>query len=407
MKKTVGLMCMAILFSLFSPSPSTAGDTPVYGDTVTIEIRKLIAKELGIFHQKHNFSQGGLAVRLITPKGDYFAAVGMGKDIDEHIHFRAASTTKTFTAASIMLMHQQGLLHIDDFVVDNIPSTSRPYLPNIPEYDIPHKNQITIRHLLGHRAGVFDVSNDDIPESANAPYAGKRYTDYIRDTLGDDHHTFTFDEMVGVVAANSLSYWPPGEGFHYSNTGYSILGKIIERISGMSYGEYVRRTFTGPLKLADTRFPDMGTDTALPSPYAAGYTLLGGRILETTEDNMSQAVAEGNVITTPQDLSRWITLLLSGRAGLSKKTVAEMMNVSKTGEHHVWYGLGITKTVGLGFGHNGGHVGYMTVLRYDPEAEVTVLVFTSFLVADDFTGQGEFLIDVAIKAREKAGYPGK
>jgi D-alanyl-D-alanine carboxypeptidase len=291
-------------------------------------------------------------------------------------------------------------------VVDMIPGTSLPYLPNTAEYNVPYKSRITIRHLLGHRAGVFDVSNDKIPEDTDAPYAGMSYIDYVRETQGQDDHTFTFDELVSVVAQNKLSYWPPGEGFHYSNTGYSMLGKIIERVSGLPYSEYVRKTFVAPLGLTGTGFPDRGTETALPSPHVDGYTLFGGNVYETTDDNMSPHVAEGNVITTPRDLSRWITFLLSGRAGVDMQTARTMMDVFPTGEHHVWYGLGITKTPGLGYGHNGGHAGYMTVMRYDPEDRVTVVIFASVLAGDDLLKQGEFLINVARKAKEIAGYSG-
>ena len=120
---------------------------------------------------------------------------------------------------------------------------------------------------------------------------------------------------------------------------------------------------------------------------------------------MSPHVAEGNVVTTVQDLSRWITLLLSGRAGISMETVSAMMDMQSTGEHHVWYGLGTTFTSGLGYGHNGAHIGYMTVARYDPTDSVTVLIFSSFLAPEYFMQQGELLIRIAHEAKEICGYP--
>jgi len=70
----------------------------------------------------------------------------------ENTHFRAASITKTFTAAGILLLQQKGLLNIEDTVVSNIPGRTEPYLPNTPEYAIPHKDVITIRQLLGMQA---------------------------------------------------------------------------------------------------------------------------------------------------------------------------------------------------------------------------------------------------------------
>lgn len=367
-------------------------------------IQTMLAKEWSAFQRTWNLSQGGVAVRLITPSGDYFTSVGMGENVGSSIHFRGASTTKTFTAASIMLMHQQGLLNIDHPADALIPGTSMTYLPDTPEYAVPYKSRITIRQLLEHRAGVFDLTNDPIPPGVDAPYAGMIYADYVMETLGQPEHTFTFDELVGVAAKHGLSYWPPGSGFHYSNIGYAMLGKIIERVSGMSYAAYVHKTFTAPLGLRNTKFPDLGNETSLPHPHAEGFTLYQGETYETTAKNPSHSVAEGNVVTTPRDLSLWISLLLSGRAGLRPDTVAMMMDVLATGERHVWYGLGITYTEGLGYGHNGGQMGYVTVMRYDPASEVAVVMFSSVTVADDIYNQLDFLINTARNARALAGY---
>ncbi len=398
MKSLTSGIVFLIILSQVSLSAGAQSSNQVEG-----ELMALVSQEWAAYQEKLSVHEGGIAVYLLTPEKSFFAATGMQEDVDQHIHFRGASTTKTFTAASIMFMHQEGLLDIEDSIVDTIPGTTQPYLPDTAEYDIPYKNLITIRQLLGHRAGVFDVSNDDIPENAEASYAGRRYTEYVRQKSGEDH-TFTFDELVGVVAENNLSYWEPGEGFHYSNTGYSMLGKIIERVSGMTYREYVETTFVKPLGLSGTSFPSQGDEMTLPSPYATGYIFYGGKVYETTEDNMSQAVAEGNIITTPRDLATWITLLRSGNAGLAPGTVAMMSDVTQTGEFHVWYGLGITYTEGLGYGHNGAHAGYMTVVRYDPDDEVTVMVFSSLLNAEDVWGQGAFKVELAQKARGIAGF---
>lgn len=210
---------------------------------------------------------------------------------------------------------------------------------------------------------------------------------------------------MSVAANHSLSYSEPGTGFHYSNNGYSMLGKIIERVSNMDYYQYIQETFTGPLDLESTRFPYLGTDTDLPSPHARGVTLIQGHVRETTRDNMSPHVAEGNVITTPADLSRWINLLITGEAGLESKTVETMMNVQPTGEFHQVYGLGLTRTEGSGYGHNGAHAGYLTFMRHHPEDEVSLVLFASALTADDLLEQLDFMTEVARLAREASGYP--
>src|SRR5690606_12280183 len=116
------------------------------------------------------------------------------------------------------------------------------------------------------RGGVFDVGNKDIPATANAPYAGMRYGDWIEDTQGE-LHTFTLDELVGVVAKNQLVGGVPGEAYRYSNTGYSLLAKIIEQVSGKRYAQFVHDELLLPNGLNDTTFPDDGRTQNLPAPF--------------------------------------------------------------------------------------------------------------------------------------------
>ena len=368
-------------------------------------LEKMADEQWNDFKKEHQFSKGGIGVRLLTPSGDYFAHQGLGEDATVDTHFRGASTAKTFTAAAIMLMHQQGLLNIDDTVDMTIPERTEPYLPVTANYNVPNKNIITIRQLLQHRAGVFDVKNNPIPDSVAQPYAGEYYADYVMETQGKPEHTFTFEEFIGVAAVNNLSSNTPDVEFHYSNTGYAMLGAIIERISGQSYSDYIQQTFLAPLNLNDTRFPSLGTDQTLPDPYFEGYTIVNGEELETSFINLSASVAEGNVVTTPENLTRWLHLLQTGEAGLNKDTVKMMNDVIPTFEAHGYYGLGITYTEGLGYGHDGAQMGYLTTMRYDPETDVTVLVFTSAILAGDgFMDHAMKLVDVGKRAKSLAGY---
>lgn len=379
-------------------------ETAVQHSEYQSKLQNLInTKWAGYGADKKNWG-GGIAMHILSPKGNFFVSTQMGENVTEYIHFRGASTTKTFTAASILLLQQRNLLNIDDKITDLIPGTNEPYIPNNSTYDIPYKDEITIRLLLNHRAGVFDVANNNVPATADAPYAGKRYIDYVREDLGDDAHTFTIDELVGVVSVNKLSFTPPETKFHYSDTGYSILGRIIERISGKSYREFVRENFLAPNKLSETSFPYLGTDQSIPSPYAEGYTWTQDVLYSTTADNMSPNIAEGNVISTPNDLALWVKLLIGGKSGLLPQYVSMMTDVQPTGEAHGYYGLGCVYTQGLGYGHNGGHAGYMTVMRYDPDQDVAVLIFASVLNADDLTGQQNFMYNLGTSAKGLLGY---
>ncbi|MFH1873800.1 MAG: serine hydrolase domain-containing protein [Pseudomonadota bacterium] len=387
MKKLI-FLGLAFLFGCGTYSPTTA----YYQQ----QLQTILSLKWNEFKQGKP-EGGGLGLRILSPKGNFFVSVDLGQNVTENIHFRSASTTKTFTAAAIMLLHQQGLLNIDD----NITA----YLPDDANYDIPYKDQITIRLLLEHRAGVFDISNTDIPTTVSAPYAGYSYAEYVRDVLGEDEHTFTFDELVGVLAANDLYYTAPDVEFHYSDTGYSILGKIVEQVSGLTYAEFIRDNFVMPNNLADTSFPWQGTDETIPAPYATGYLWNQGFTTDVTLDNMSPHVAEGNAITTPENLTRWIKALLTGAAGVEQTYVDMMMDVQATSIPQYYYGLGINYTPGLGYGHDGAHMGYLTVMRYDPDYDVAFIIFCSTWDMADIYTQLNFLYKTARAAREFLGYP--
>jgi D-alanyl-D-alanine carboxypeptidase len=342
-----------------------------------------------------------LSMLIISPKGDFFATTNPD-NITRDVYFRGASTTKTFTAAAILLLHQEGQLNIDDKITQQIPGKDIPYVPNSPDYAFPFKENITIRQLLGHTAGVFDLSNSPIPENISAPYKGAYYLNYVKEK--EPEQTFTFDELVSVVATHQLSYFPPGEGYHYSNTGYSILGKIIERVSELSYASFVEQRLLQPNGLEDTSFPALGSERDLPTPYVEGYTYINGELFETTQDNMSPHVAEGNVITTANDLCKWGKLLFSGHAGVNSDLVAQMIDVKPTGEEHVVYGLGTEYAEGLGFGHNGAHAGYVTTMRYEEKTDTAIVIYASLLNADDLYGQISVMYEIGREAKQILGY---
>lgn len=333
-----------------------------------------------------------------TPKGSWFASTVPGATPD--MHFRAASITKTTTAAAIMLLEQRGQLRLDDFIVAPIPGRDIPYLPDTADYAVPYKHSITIRQLLQHRAGVFDLGNDAVPATADAPYAGQPYVEWTVEH--EPAHSFTIDELVGVVAKHKLSYGPPPAAYHYTNTGYSMLGKIIERVSGKPLDSFLYDEFTRPLGLNDTYFVVSGEDRMPKSPYIPGYSSMGGETMETTEDNASYAHAEGNMVSTFNDTATWIRALMRGEAGVSAANAARMREVVpyRAGVP-VGYGLGITDNPkGLGYGHDGGIVGYLSVARHDPETDFTIVAVSTHLKFDDLLSVQNNVYRAALAIRE-------
>ena len=325
------------------------------------------------FQQKWPLQQnkGGFFLLVKNPAGFFLVSTNIQPRVLPTTHFRIASISKTFTAAAIMRLHQEGRLSINDLVTA--------YLPASPAYNIPYKNQITIKQLLQHRGGVFDVTNQDIPTTVMQPYAGKRYSHYVREDLQKDTHTFTFDELVGVVAQNNLSNFAPGTAFGYSNTGYNLLGKIIEKASGMSYSDFIRTQFLEPLQLTNTYGVWKGSDMRMNDPFVESYAYLSGLApINTSEDNVSIHVTEGDIVSSPADVTRWIELLLTGKAGLTPQHVAMMKQMEVADLLHSVYGLGLTFTEGTGYGHNGAHLSYLSNVRYNPANQTTVLMVANF-----------------------------
>lgn len=95
---------------------------------------------------------------------------GLPPGADENWRNRIASASKIFTAAAIMLLDQRGKIDIEDVLTDMIPGTDVPYLADSPNYAIPCKDRMTIRQILSHRAGIFNVFNNPIPESSATPF---------------------------------------------------------------------------------------------------------------------------------------------------------------------------------------------------------------------------------------------
>lgn len=375
-------------------------------DTVKGELQSLVETELSLYKEKVPTYPGGLALKVITGDASYFATAGLPAGVNENIHFRAASNTKTITSAAILLLYERGKLNLTDCLTDTIPGTTMTYLPRTQGYDIAYNDKITILDLLRHRAGVFDVSNDDIPDTipADVPYKGKNYLGYV---MGSDSlHTFTFDELIGVNAATGLSYFAPGTGYHYSNTGYSILGKIIERVSQVSYQKYVTDNILTAMGMYNSSMPVLGTDRMMPQPFVPGYVMYEGKIKDVSASNISANVAEGTLITTPVELASFLRRLLKGEGPLSHHTInGIMMNYVPTSNVGVGgYGCGLSYTNNLGYGHTGAHEGYLSLMVYDPDNDISIVLFTNVWNLNDGM---ESLIDQLNNMLESTAYKAK
>ncbi|MDD3050721.1 MAG: serine hydrolase [Candidatus Cloacimonetes bacterium] len=320
---------------------------------------------------ENEIAAGGVLFHAKLGNQEVFCKSNLQSNVTETSLFRAASITKTFTAAGIMLLEQQGALNINDIVTSNIPGKDTPYLPESENYNIPFKNQITIRQLLEHRAGVFDLTNISIPDTVSALYAGQNWISYILEQ--DPVHQFSTDEIIEVISDNGLYVNQPGEEYNYSNTGYMLLGKIIERISGFSYEQFLQQELLIPNNLIHTSFP---TDPMhhLPEPYIPCQVFSQGSYINTDIYNMSYEQAQGNLVTNSSDLLSWLLKWQKGTSGLSMETVLNMRVSSYTDQK---YGLGTEYMEGFGYGHTGAIAGFLTLMYYDPTSDFGFVIVSN------------------------------
>ena len=336
---------------------------------------------------------------MSTPAGTYFASTGM-ENASPDIHFRIASNTKTFTAASIMLLHQRGLLDIDDVITANIPGMKTLYVPDSASYAIPYKDGITIRQLLSHMAGVFDVTNESIPLMPRARTRG-RATYRPRTCRGSSRSTSWWAWSPCCRA----SCWPPSRNSTTQQHGILLLGKVIERVSGLSYSEFVVITWLVPNRLTETSSPSLFTETTLPAPFAVGYSLdyLGSmKLVATIADNMSINVAEGNMISTPAQLAQWNRALVTGAAGLDDTTV-DLMKCAVPVGRRTATASGSNGCRGSASVTPGPTTGTCRSCCMTRSSDVSMVLFFSLINFDDVGSEGKVLFDVGTQARAIVG----
>jgi CubicO group peptidase (beta-lactamase class C family) len=247
--------------------------------------------------------------------------------------FRLGSITKQFTAASILLLEARGKLKVDDPLKN--------YMPDAPAT----WNAITLKHLLTHTSGIPNVTSlADFP---------KRKV-----------HTAKVEEAIGWFRDEPLEF-APGEKMAYSNSGYLLLGFVIEKVSGQSYAQFVQENIFTPLGMRDSGYD---SNSAIIERRAAGYTPRPDGIVNADYVSMTIPHAAGALYSTTEDLLRWQRGLYGNKI-LSADAVRRMTTPFKAG-----YGFGLAIPEGKRrlYQHGGGIEGFNTQLNYYPESGVTV-----------------------------------
>lgn len=350
-----------------------------------------------------------LSVYIVSPKGTYFSTVKgtNGTAVTPQTYFRFASNTKNFTSTAILKMMQDGWLNLDDKITANIPGTTVPYTPDVADWNFPHKNEITIRQILQHNAGIYDLTND----ASQYNIGGETYADHT--LTADPDFQFSASDYAKVLKDHNLTYGPPNTVYHYSNTGYTILSEIIARVysqkvnSTKTYSDFMYDKIVGPgsKKPLAIKFPELASDKQLPSPYVKGFIKYDTYDEVTNLKNASAHIGEGNGIGTMMMLSEYIRTLMKGENVLYASS-AELMRTNKGPATSNSYGLGCSNFPGIGYGHNGATEGYLSLMAYDPATDVSVIVLLPFwdLRGNNLNKCISTLNSTALEAKKTLGY---
>ena len=282
-----------------------------------------------------------------------------------------ASLTKQFTAAAIMRLVEQGKVRLDDGISQ--------YVPSFPLQG----HRVTIRHLLTHTSGIHNYT------------AKPEWRAHWAEDL-------TPDSIVGFVVRDTFDF-APGAKLQYSNTGYILLGMIIERVAGRSYGAFLDDEFFRPLRLSRTHYCEKNpTDPNV----AKGYSTRNGALVPAEYLSLTHPFAAGAICSTAADMARWEALFHRGQV-LSPRSYQLMTSptlLSSGARANYGFGLSIINmdVAGLGsrrtIAHNGAINGYLTQQIYVPADSLAVVVLTN----TDATPPLELTVDIVQRALRSA-----
>lgn len=299
--------------------------------------------------------------KVVFEKGYGFADLESETKVTPQALFRIGSVTKQFTAASILKLAEEGKLAVGDLVEKYVP-----------EFDFQGR-KVTIEHLLHHTSGL------------------PNYTDLGAEWDKTVRTDYSPIDLVKTLVEGKPYLFEPGERWEYCNTGYVLLGAILEKLSGQSYGDYVVQDLLKGQGLSSIRHDD---PNAIIKNRAQGYTPGANGPANDPLFSTTHPHAAGALLSTASDLVRWTDALAHGRI-VSAKSYEYMTTVGALND-----GTATTYGGGLMMGkledepmisHSGGIFGFQSMLSYYPQTETAIAV----LVNSDAGGAGRLEIDIA------------
>ncbi len=341
------MVCLlAVLFSAVTSLAPSAAPAPT-----AIPISALVAQKLDEVLKPLSGPDAGNASALsvaIVQHGAIAYARSFGTANDQ-TRFPIASLTKMMTAVSVLQLVERGRIKLDDRV--------RTYLP-----DAPYADQITVRQLLNHTSGLYNYADDGF-------------------TTGANKTPTTPQKILELVTARPLAS-SPGTRFSYTNSGYVVLGQIVESVSGRSLAVYERQAIFSVAGMTQTTFGNPGDSI----PVAAGF-LSGAQSSRAYDYDPSWAYADGDIVSTATDIALFDLALMSGKLVSAKSFALAQTDAVDAPEFGAKWGLGFTVLDARGkrfVGHHGGVPGFVAedeIIESDGLAIVVLANASDFATA--------------------------
>ncbi len=295
---------------------------------------------------KRHVENGKFNGNLLITKGDQvlysksFGFADRAHKIEncDSTKFLIGSITKTFTALAILILEEEEKLKLNDKLSKYFP-------------DFQSANKITVAQLLTHTAGIGDY---------------RMLQDWKADSQSEHTTPYTTISKMSNMALLS----EPGERFRYSNVGYILLGLIIEKVSQLSFADFIQNKILNPLQLKNTGIIDNQT---IIYGLAQGYSSNSKETIKAEYINYQQPFSSGNMYSTTQDLLKFTKAVINGKLISQERTKA----IFETGQYY-GYGWGIRNFNGIrAYGHHGGMNGFIGSITYIPEGNYFICLLTN------------------------------
>jgi len=296
--------------------------------------------------------------RVLLAKGYGRANLELSVPTSEHTAYELASLTKPFTALAIMLLVEQGRLSLTDPIKKFLPAAPSTW------------DQITVSQLLSHTSGLGDYFSVAELKSGSV-------FEWTREYSPETLLPLLF--KVPIVAA-------PGEKWSYSNTGYYVLGLILEKVSGQPYEQFLQQKIFAPLGMTETR--RMSREDIIPD-RASGYIWLGGTLKNAIHTSKSWAYSEGGLVSSVSDLAKAAQGLFGDKI-LTKAMIQSMLQPYRLNDGRlIPHGLGWNiegESKEREVSHSGNKPGFSSSIRHFEDESLTVVVLLNVDTEDPRQG---------------------